>query len=291
MNHISFPKPLELAFHPYHSTSSKGLSVRNPAGTGGSFKSAFFKESRLKGLFIKMWAGCSQTAEDSAVSQSQRWEQVFDLKCEGRREWLELGQRGMCGEDFLIEAGQWEWPLLSTKGRWGAQSHSASSPAGASQQLKSIKSPGPSHPPPEWFRPEAYINMGPWAGEAVEGLTMVQSGTTEPSGVRWVTVWRGDLERGDRAGGGAPAQEGPDEQCDGGLKQEGKGAGEVGRWTAMESQSLRLVRRPSTWGGKVAKMEDWLTPRGGFMDYLDILRVRESDLLLSVLDSYRKGES
>ena len=28
---------------------------------------------------------------------------------------------------------------------------------------------------------------------------------------------------------GAPAEEGPDEQCDGGLKQEGKGAGEVGR--------------------------------------------------------------
>lgn len=47
--------------------------------------------------------------------------------------------RGMCGTGFLIEAGQWMWPLLSMKGRWGAQSHSASSPAGASQQLKPIK--------------------------------------------------------------------------------------------------------------------------------------------------------
>jgi hypothetical protein len=71
MDHISFPKPLELAFHPYHSTSSKGVSVRNPAGTGDSFKLAFFKDSRLNGLFIKMWAGCSQTTEDSAISQSE----------------------------------------------------------------------------------------------------------------------------------------------------------------------------------------------------------------------------
>lgn len=99
-----------------------------------------------------------------------------------------------------------------------------------------------------------------------------------------MTVWRGDLERGDRAGRGAPSQR------EGGVKQEGKGAGEVGRWADMESQSLRLVRRPSPRGGKVTKMEDWLTPRG-FMDYLDILRVTESDLSLSVLDSYRKGES
>lgn len=71
-----------------------------------------------------------------------------------------------------------------------------------------------------------------------------------------MTVWRGDLERGDTAGRGPPSQKGPNEQCEGGVKQEGKGAGEVGRWAVMESESLRLARRPFPWGGKVAKMED-----------------------------------
>lgn len=68
-----------------------------------------------------------------------------------------------------------------------------------------------------------------------------------------MTVGKGDLERGDTAGRGAPLQKGPDEQCEGGVKQKGK---VQGRWAVMESQSLRLLRRPSPQGGKVAKMED-----------------------------------
>lgn len=52
----------------------------------------------------------------------------------------------------------------------------------------------------------------------------------------------GRPERGDRAGRGAPSQR------DGGVKQKGKaqGGGEVG--SHGESQSLRLVRRPSPTG-------------------------------------------
>lgn len=56
--------------------------------------------------------------------------------------------------------------------------------------------------------------------------------------------------------GGAPAQEGPDEHVTEGSSRKGKG--KQGRWGGGQpwSQSLRLVRRPSTWGGKGAKMED-----------------------------------
>lgn len=63
-----------------------------------------------------------------------------------------------------------------------------------------------------------------------------------------------------------------------------------GGWVRGPSWKVRASRRPSPWGGMLANMEDWL-PTRGLIDYLDILRIIETEFLTVTVKQPWKGRT